>query len=79
MLYKDIDIDEAYRYWSTELGVPLNQFQNVFIKQSYKYSPHRHLRRSKYGTAHINVYDVGVYRKVIGWMDAIYEYNNLNF
>jgi hypothetical protein len=79
ILYDDIDTKEAEAYWSSQLGVPINQFQRQFIKKSYKNIPYRHLRRSRYGTAHINVYDVNIYRKVIGWLQSIYEYNNLVF
>ena len=45
----------------------------------HKDTPYRHLRRSKYGTAHVNVYDVRIYRKIMGWLQAVYEYNNLDF
>ncbi|MBU1147115.1 MAG: hypothetical protein KKD11_02085 [Candidatus Omnitrophica bacterium] len=76
-LYEDIDLKEAQRYWSSELNIPLNQFQKAFIKQSYMNLPRRHLRRSKYGTAHINLNDVRIYRKVMSWLQAMYEYNNL--
>jgi len=79
MLYEDIDLKEAQKYWSEELGVPENQFRKPFIKQSFRNIPYRHLRRSKYGTAHVHVYDVILYRKIMGWISAIYEYNNLNF
>lgn len=79
ILYSDIDIEEAYNYWSKELGISVSQFEKPFIKQSYKDTPYRHLRRSKYGTAHINVYDVRIYRKIMGWLQAVYEYNNLDF
>jgi transcriptional regulator with XRE-family HTH domain len=75
ILYSDIDIKEAQGYWSKELEIPLNQFQKEFIKQSFKSSAFRHLRRAKYGTAHINVYDVNIYRKVVAWIKAIYGYN----
>src|SRR3989338_2159025 len=79
ILYKDIDVEEAHDYWSKELGIFVDQFQNPFIKQSYANLPYRHLRRSKYGTAHVNLYDVKIYRKIMGWLRAIYEYNNLDF
>ena len=79
ILYNDIDTEEAFSYWSKELGVSVSQFEKPFIKQSYKDTPYRHLRRSKYGTAHVNVYDVRIYRKIMGWLQAVYEYNNLDF
>jgi len=79
MLYEDIKIEEAEEYWAQALCVPLNQFQKPFIKLSYKELPHRHLRRAEYGTAHIIVYDIRLYRKIIGWLQAIYEHNNLDF
>ncbi len=79
MLYEDIDVKEAQKYWSDQLDIPENQFCRPFIKQSYKDIPFRHLRRSKYGTAHVNLYDVVVYRKIIGWINAAYEFNNLDF
>ncbi len=73
ILYKDINIEEAYRYWSEELNIPRVQFRKEFIKPSYKDSPYRHLRRSHYGTAHVCLYDVKVYRRIMGWLKAIYE------
>ena len=79
ILYEDIDSKEACDYWSEELDIPSGQFQNPFIKQSYANLPYRHLRRSKYGTAHVNLYDVKIYRKIMGWLQSIYEYNNLDF
>lgn len=78
MLYKDINQEEAKQFWSRELGVDLNQFSKPFIKTSYKDVLFRHLRRSKYGTAHVNLYDTKVYKKIIGWIKAIYEYNSFN-
>lgn len=79
MLYEDIDLKEAQKYWSEELGIPESQFRKPFIKQSFRNMPYRHLRRSEYGTVHVHVYDVILYRKIMGWINAIYEYNNLNF
>lgn len=75
MLYEDIDIEEARKYWSAQLDIPESQFVRPFIKQSYKNIPFRHLRRSEYGTAHINLYDVVVYRRIMGWIKAFYEFN----
>ena len=75
MLYEDIDPQEAKRFWSDELGINSNQFCKPFVKKSYKNVPYRHLRRSQYGTAHVNLYDVKVYKKIIGWIKAAYEYN----
>lgn len=79
MLYEDIDGKEAQEYWSEQLGIPQDQFRRPFIKQSYRNISFRHLRRSEYGTAHVCVYDVAVYRKIIGWIKAAYEFNNLDF
>ncbi|MBI5873730.1 MAG: hypothetical protein HZB36_06275 [Candidatus Omnitrophica bacterium] len=79
MLYEDINTEEAKRYWSEQLDIPQDQFCRPFIKQSYKNIPFRHLRRSKYGTVHIILCDVVVYRKIIGWMKAVYEFNKLDF
>ncbi len=76
MLYDDICLEEAKKFWSRELGILTNQFCNPFIKRSYKDVPFRHLRRSKYGTAHVNLSDIKVYKKIIGWLKAIYEDNN---
>jgi len=79
ILYEDINPKEAQKYWSNELNIPFKQFQNPFIKKSYRNIPTRHRRRAEFGTAHINVYDVKIYRKVLAWLQAIYEYNNLDF
>ncbi|MDP2905643.1 MAG: hypothetical protein Q8O22_05015 [Candidatus Omnitrophota bacterium] len=79
MLYEDIDLKEAHKYWSEQLDIPESQFRKSFIKQSFRDIENRHLRRSEYGTAHVHVYDVVLYRKIMGWINAIYEYNNLNF
>ena len=76
MLYEDISPEEAREFWSSELGIATNQFCKPFIKRSYRDVPYRHLRRSKYGTAHVNLYDIKVYKKIIGWLKAIYEDNN---
>lgn len=73
ILYKDIDVEEAHKYWAEELDIPRVQFSKSFIKPSYKDSPYRHLRRSRYGTAHVCLYDVKMYRKIMGWLKAIYE------
>lgn len=79
MLYEDIDTEETQRYWSEQLDIPQNQFRKPFIKQSYRNIPFRHLRRSKYGTAHVHLYDVVVYRKIVGWIKAFYELNSVDF
>ncbi len=78
MLCEDINQKEAKQFWSHELGIDLKQFANPFIKLSYKDMPFRHLRRSEYGIAHVNLYDTKVYKKIIGWIKAIYEYNSFN-
>lgn len=79
MLYEDINMQEAQGYWSEQLDIPQNQFRKSFIKQSYRNMPFRHLRRSKYGTAHVHLYDVAVYKKIIGWIKAFYELNSVDF
>lgn len=79
ILYDDINVQEALHYWSSQLNIPLCQFQKSFIKQSYRSVEYRHLRRSKYGTVHVIVHNVVVYRKIMAWLAAIYEYNNLDF
>lgn len=73
ILYKDINVEQAHNYWSKKLGIPMIQFGKAFIKPSYKDSPYRHLRRSVYGTAHVCLYDVKVYRRIMGWLKAAYE------
>jgi len=73
ILYEDIDIEQAYNYWSKELNISRNQFGKEFIKPSYKDSPYRHLRRSTYGTAHVCLYDAKIYRRIMGWLKASYE------
>ncbi len=74
-LYEDIDPTEAHEFWSKELNVPMPQFRRPFIKQSCSDSPYR--RRSDYGTAHVELYDVKIYRKIMGWLQAAYESNGL--
>ncbi|MFH1191599.1 MAG: hypothetical protein V1670_05330 [Candidatus Omnitrophota bacterium] len=76
MLYEDICPEEAKKFWSGGLGIVADQFCKPFIKRSYKDEPCRHLRRSKYGTAHVILCDIKVYKKIIGWLKAIYEDNN---
>jgi len=77
ILYSDINSSEAHRYWSEQLNIPLSQFGKSFTKPSYKNSPYRHLRRSEYGTAHVCLYDAKMYRKIMGWLKAVYEYINI--
>jgi transcriptional regulator with XRE-family HTH domain len=77
ILYVDINSNEAHRYWSEQLNIPLSQFRKSFIKPSYRDSPYRHLRRSQYGTAHVCLYDVKIYRRIMGWLKAIYENINI--
>ena len=79
MLYEDIDLKEGKKYWSQQLGIPEEQFCRPFVKQSYRNTLFRHLRRSEYGTAHVILHDIGVYRKIVGWINAVYEFNNLDF
>lgn len=71
-LYPDINLEEAKNFWSKELNIPLKQFQKPFIKQSYS-NPIR-IRRSRYGTAHIVLNNAELYRKILGWLKAIYSY-----
>lgn len=70
-LYPDINLKEAENFWARELKIPLRQFQRSFIKQSY--SNPSHTRRSKYGTAHIVLYNAELYRKILGWLRAVYN------
>jgi len=69
-LYPDINLAQACNFWSRELNIPLSQFQKPFIKQSYN-NPIRS-RRSKFGTVHIVLHDAKLYRKIIGWLRAVY-------
>ncbi len=71
-LYPDINLKEAKGFWSRELNIPLKQFQRSFIKQSYS-NPIR-IRRTKYGTAHIVLNNAELYRKILGWLKAVYGY-----
>lgn len=70
-LYPDINLKEAEGFWSKELNIPQEQFQRSFIKQSYG-NPIR-IRRSRYGTAHIILSNAELYRKILGWLKAIYS------
>ena len=73
-LYSDINLKKAENFWTRELNIPLRQFQRSFIKQSYS-NPSR-TRRSKYGTAHIVLYNAELYRKILAWLRV--AYNNYN-
>lgn len=70
-LYPDINLKKAENSWAKELDIPLSQFQRSFIKRSYN-NPLR-TRRSKYGTAHIILHNAELYRRILGWLGAIYS------
>jgi len=70
-LYPDISQEKARDYWSKELNIPISQFQKPFIKNSYS-KPSR-VRRSEYGTVHVVLQDAVIYRKILGWLKAVYS------
>lgn len=73
-LYPDIDLKSAENFWSEELNIPLEQFQKSFVKQSYDVLFRN--RKSKYGTAHAVLYNAELYRKILGWLKALYEFSD---
>ncbi|MBI4252725.1 helix-turn-helix domain-containing protein [Candidatus Uhrbacteria bacterium] len=62
------------KYWSRITHIPLNQFIKTYVKTTSL----GHRKNILYnGTCTVNVHDVTLYRKMIGWQLGLLEYLNL--
>lgn len=61
-------------FWSAVTGVPTTQFHKIYIKKTSL----RFRRNILYnGTCSIRIYDVSLFRKIIGWKEALLKYFNV--
>jgi len=78
-LYPDTSSSSALSYWSKITGVPKGQFGKIQVDRRLDKS-FKKRRRLPYGTAHVKVcsrgnrrFGVALHRRIIGWIDALYE------
>ncbi len=78
-LYPDTSISEAKKFWSDVTDIKLKQFGKTQIDRRLNKSLKKK-RKLPYGTAHITIKSLGnkklgveLHRKIIGWIEAIYD------
>ena len=70
-IHDNLDEKKARRYWSKLTNIPLSQFRKSYI---VKNNPYR-LRKVKhvYGILRITTSDINLHRKIMGWINGIFE------
>lgn len=76
-LYPDSNITDAESFWSTKTGLPLSQFQKVYIDQRVNKDRKRNAKHI-HGTAHVTVRSNGkkllgvlFSRRIGAWMEEV--------
>lgn len=70
-LHDNLDEQKAKNFWSELIKIPLDQFRKSYI---VKNNPNR-LRKVKhiYGVLRITVNNVNLHRKIMGWINGIFQ------
>ena len=70
-LHDNLDENKAKRFWSKVTGIPLAQFQKTYIVKNRT----ERFRRTKheYGVCRITVSNVNLHRKIMGWIEGLFQ------
>lgn len=71
---RNIDIDQAARFWSQLTKIPKEKFIKTFVSGEKIGRKLKKMRKSNIlpvGTVHIGVYDVTLFFRIIGWVEGL--------
>ena len=70
-LHDNLDENKAKAFWAKAADIPLAQFRKTYIVENNR----RRLRKTKheYGVCRITVSDVNLHRKIMGWIEGLFQ------
>ena len=71
--YEDLDYSTLLEFWSSELGIPKENFDRPQLKRGKLARGLPHGRQSSYGTIHVKFYDSRLAARMRQWMDDLVE------
>lgn len=71
-LYSDMDINQSKDYWKSELGIPLSQFANPYIKNSKRAEVDQ--KGFGHGTCTLVINDIRLKEKIMMGIKSIADY-----
>jgi hypothetical protein len=71
-IHETANIEEAKKYWSNVLNLPLTKFQKVRLKKHKIKTNRKNINKNYYGLLAINVKrSTNLNRKIMGWIEGI--------
>lgn len=71
LAHPNVDIEKSVDYWSRLTNIPPNQFIKTCCSISKSSGGKRDKKTLTNGTVHIRISDVGLFFRVIGWIDGL--------
>lgn len=70
-LHDNLDENRARSFWAKAADIPLAQFRKTYIVKNNR----RRFRKTKheYGVCRITVSDVNLHRKIMGWIEGLFQ------
>ena len=72
--HPNIDINKAVNKWSVITKIPKKQFIKTFSKPNISSKGVRNKKSLPFGTAHIRIYDVKYFFRIIGWIEGLKKF-----
>lgn len=70
-LYEHMNKEEVLKYWQKILGLPRQNFKNVYFGVSLASQRKRPFNRLPYGTIQIRVSNTVLFHRIMGWIEGI--------
>jgi len=72
--HPNVNIEKAISKWASLTNIPKDQFIKTFSKQPISSKGKRNKKSLPIGTAHIRIYDVNQFFRLIGWIEGLKKY-----
>lgn len=72
--HPNININKAVNKWSSITKIPKKQFIKTFSKPNISSKGVRDKKSLPFGTAHIRIYDVKYFFRIIGWIEGLKKF-----
>lgn len=72
--HPNININKAVNKWSSTTKIPKKQFIKTFSKSNISSKGVRNKKSLPFGTAHIRIYDVKYFFRIIGWIEGLKKF-----
>lgn len=72
-IFKHLNETHVVNYWSRELGIPKENFQETHVVVSKSSMGKRPFNRLPYGVVQIRINDTNLFHKIMGWIEGLKE------